>query len=78
MPAGPPGLNKVWTVTPYRYASDAETTDVEKIIRRLAQGEIGLVVFTATPQVERLFQVARGAGLEQQLAAALARTPLAP
>lgn len=68
---------KVWTVTPYRYASDAETADVEKFIPLLAEGEIGLVVFTATPQVERLFQVARDAGLEQQLSAGLARTPLA-
>lgn len=68
---------KVWTVTPYRYASDAETADVAKIIHRLAAGEIGLVVFTATPQVERLFQVAGESGLVQELAAALARTPLA-
>jgi uroporphyrinogen-III synthase len=68
---------KVWAITPYRYASDAETADVEKIIRSLANGEIGLVVFTATPQVERLFQVARETGLEEQLAVALRRTPLA-
>lgn len=67
----------VSAVTPYRYASDADTADVEGIIRRLAQGDIGLVVFTATPQVERLFQVAREAGLEEQLAVGLRRTPLA-
>jgi uroporphyrinogen-III synthase len=68
---------KVWAVTPYRYASDADAADVESIIRRLAEGNIGLVVFTATPQVERLFQVARETGLEEQLAVALQRTPLA-
>ena len=68
---------RVWSVTPYRYASDADTVDVENIIRRLARGEIGLVVFTATPQVERFFQVARNAGLEEQLTVALHSTPLA-
>jgi uroporphyrinogen-III synthase len=68
---------QVWPVTPYRYASDADTADVESIIRRLAKGDIGLVVFTATPQVERLFQVARDAGLEKDLAVALHCTPLA-
>jgi len=68
---------KVRCVTPYRYASDAETADVEQIIRRLAANEVGLVVFTATPQVERLFQVARETKLEDALAAALRRTPIA-
>ena len=64
-------------VTPYRYASDTETADVEKIIHLLADGRIGLVVFTATPQIERLFQVARNAGLAAQLSAGLSLTPLA-
>ncbi len=64
-------------VTPYRYASDAETGDVVRVIRLLADGGIGLVVFTATPQVERLLQVGQEAGLASELAAGLARTPLA-
>jgi uroporphyrinogen-III synthase len=66
-----------WPVTPYRYADDAQTVRVENMIRLLAEGAIGLVVFTATPQVERLFKVARQAGLEKELSVGLARTPLA-
>jgi uroporphyrinogen-III synthase len=68
---------KVECITPYRYACDTQTADVEEVIRRLAGDEFGLVVFTATPQVERLFQVAGEAGLGDALAAALRRTPIA-
>jgi uroporphyrinogen-III synthase len=67
----------VWPVTPYRYADDTQTASVTHIIRLLAGGDIGLIVFTATPQVDRLFQVAREAGLEKELSAGLSRTPLA-
>ncbi len=68
---------KAWPVTPYRYASDADTADVVKTIHRLADGDVDLVVFTATPQVERLLEVSRASGLETKLAAGLARTPIA-
>lgn len=64
-------------VTPYRYASEAQNEAVADVIQALAAGDIGLVVFTATPQVERLFQVARESGLESALQAGLARTPVA-
>lgn len=67
----------VFPVTPYRYASDAETGHVLDAIRALASGAIGLVAFTATPQVERLFQVAKTANLETALRAGLMRTPIA-
>jgi uroporphyrinogen-III synthase len=68
---------RVFPVTPYRYASDAETGQVLDIIRALAQGQIGLIAFTATPQIDRLFQVAKAANLETELRAGLARTPIA-
>jgi len=64
-------------VTPYRYVSEAQNEAVADVIRTLAAGDIGLVVFTATPQVERLFQVARQSGLEKELVAGLGRTPIA-
>jgi uroporphyrinogen-III synthase len=64
-------------VTPYRYASQAETGQVAEVIHMLAQGRIGLVAFTATPQIERLFAVARDNGLEKTLSEGLARTPVA-
>jgi uroporphyrinogen-III synthase len=68
---------KAWPIAPYRYASAAETADVAKIIRHLSEGHVGLVVFTATPQIDRLFQVAHETGLEKELSGGLARTPLA-
>ncbi len=68
---------KAWPVTPYRYASQAENAIVAGHIRALGEGKIDLVAFTATPQVDRLFQVAREAGLEKELSQGLARTPLA-
>jgi uroporphyrinogen-III synthase len=50
---------------------------VMDVIRMLAAGDFGLIVFTATPQIERLFQVARENGLEAELRAGLACTPIA-
>lgn len=68
---------EVFPVTPYRYTSGAETERVADAIRTLAAGRIGLIAFTASPQVERFFQVAREARLENALIAGLARTPVA-
>lgn len=65
------------TVTPYAYASDAETGDVQRAIAALKEGEIGLIAFTASPQIERLFEVAKQAGEEDALRRALAGTPIA-
>ena len=55
---------EVFPVTPYRYADQAEDAQVVEAIRALADGRIGMVAFTSSPQVERLFDVARAAGLE--------------
>src|SRR5665213_1410268 len=67
----------VSTVTPYRYASEAETGQVSEVIRALASGEIGMIAFTATPQLERLVKVAQECGLSGELSRGLARTPIA-
>jgi len=67
----------LWPVTPYRYASQAETETVADMIRKLADGGADLIVFTATPQVERLFEVVEKSGLRADLDAAFARTPVA-
>ena len=61
----------VFEVTPYRYASEAETSEVAGVIRKLAAGEIGMIAFTSSPQVERLVEVARQQKLEQELAQGL-------
>ena len=68
---------KVFPVTPYRYASDSESAQVVEAIRSLAAGTTGMVAFTSSAQIERLYAVAREFGLEQQLSQGLARTPIA-
>ena len=47
----------VFPVTPYRYADQADDAQVVEAIRALADGRIGMVAFTSSPQVERLFDV---------------------
>jgi len=64
-------------VTPYRYATQTESEDVEKIIRDIIAGRIGMLAFTATPQLVRLFAVAQDYKLEQALRGALAKIPIA-
>jgi uroporphyrinogen-III synthase len=68
---------KVFPVTPYRYASQAETDQVAEVIRMLAAGRIGMIAFTSSPQVERLVDVAREAGLEKELREAFGRVRIA-
>ena len=64
-------------VTPYRYATQTESEGVVQVIRELAAGRIGMVAFTSTPQLARLFAVAEEYKLERELRAALARIPIA-
>ncbi len=64
-------------VTPYAYASDADTAQVRGAIDALTDGRIGLVAFTATPQIERLFAVAKEASQTVALHEALRKTPIA-
>jgi uroporphyrinogen-III synthase len=68
---------EVFPVTPYRYATDAESALVASVIRDLAAGKIGMIAFTSSPQIERLFAVAREFSLEQALTDGLARTSIA-
>jgi len=68
---------ELFPVTPYRYASQADSTRVAEAIRGLAAGAIQMVVFTSSPQVERLVEVARESGLDGELAAGLARARIA-
>lgn len=64
-------------ILPYRYASNTETAKVEEAIRQLADGNIDVVAFTSTPQVQRLEDVARERGMIDLLTAGLARTRIA-
>ena len=67
----------VFTVTPYRYASQSDTAEVAKAINWIADGGIEMIAFTASSQVERLFAVARETGLEAKLRSGMTRVAVA-
>ncbi|MFO0841484.1 MAG: uroporphyrinogen-III synthase [Gemmataceae bacterium] len=64
-------------VMPYVFAPASDDERVVGLITRLAQGAIGVLVFTSTPQVERLWEVAQKRGLAAPLQQGLARTKVA-
>ena len=67
----------VRTVLPYIYAPAADGDRVANLIDHMADGRIDVLVFTSSPQVDRLYEVAKERGLEMKLAEALARTQVA-
>ncbi len=64
-------------VAPYRYADEAEDTQVRDLIRQLIAGDLDAICFTSTPQVTRLFSVARQMEQLPALQQALAATVVA-
>jgi uroporphyrinogen-III synthase len=64
-------------VLPYAYASAAEASRVLEIIDEMAAGQIDVIAFTSSPQVRRLFEVARTASREPVLQHGLALTRVA-
>jgi len=68
---------RVSTVAPYVYAGASADADVLALVERMGAGTVDAIAFTSKAQVERLFDVARKAGAEAALAAALARTRVA-
>jgi uroporphyrinogen-III synthase len=67
----------VRTVLPYVYAPAADVDRVVQLIMQLAQGQVDSIVFTSSPQVERLFEVAGQRGLEPTLRQGLQRSRVA-
>jgi len=65
------------TVLPYVYAAAAEDAKVVALIDSMARGEVEVIAFTSSPQVERLFEVAAATGREAVLHTALERTAIA-
>ena len=55
------------TVSPYIYASDAETEQVASFIQQLAENKFDLICFTSKAQYNRLEKVAKAYKLEKQL-----------
>jgi uroporphyrinogen-III synthase len=68
---------RVRPVMPYVYAPAADDDRVAELIGRLEQGAVDVLVFTSSPQVERVWEVARKRGLEDALKRGLGRTRVA-
>ncbi len=67
----------VRTVAPYVYASASDAAAVLALIDALDGARIDAIAFTSASQVDRLFQVANIARLEERLLGALARARVA-
>jgi uroporphyrinogen-III synthase len=65
------------TVMPYVFAPAADDGRVAELIARMADGGVDAVVFTSSPQVDRLWEVAAKVGREEALRQGLARTRVA-
>jgi uroporphyrinogen-III synthase len=63
----------VSTVAPYVYADQADDQAVRQLLTKMADGNVDVIAFTSTPQVERLFAV----GPPELVKAALERTQIA-
>jgi uroporphyrinogen-III synthase len=64
-------------VLSYIYAPGSSTERVRELIERMADGRIDVLVFTSSPQVDRLFEAAKESGMEQKLDAGLKRVQIA-
>ena len=67
----------VHAVQPYIYAPAADADRVANLIERMAQGTVDAIIFTSSPQVDRLFEVAGERGLEGALQLGFNRTRIA-
>lgn len=64
---------RVLTVAPYIYADQAADESVRELLEKMAAGQVDIIAFTSTPQVERLFAV----GPLELVKAALEKTEVA-
>jgi uroporphyrinogen-III synthase len=67
----------VRTVMPYVYAPATDDDRVADLIVRLAAGTVDVLLFTSSPQVDRLYEVAERRGLQETLKSGLTRTRIA-
>ncbi len=61
------------TVAPYIYASQAEDEVVRRLLERMADGQVNIIAFTSSAQVDRMFSV----GADDLVRRALAHTEVA-
>jgi uroporphyrinogen-III synthase len=64
-------------VQPYVYAPASDSDRVAELIEQMALGSVDAIVFTSSPQVDRLFEVAEQRDLEDTLRSGLIRTKVA-
>ena len=64
-------------VAPYVYADEIETSRVQTLIDDLLTNQLDAIAFTSTPQIRRLFSVAKSNAQEAELLAAMNRTCVA-
>jgi uroporphyrinogen-III synthase len=64
-------------VEPYVYAPAADADRVADLIERMASGALQMIVFTSSPQVDRLYEVAAEQGIEEMLKRGLERARIA-
>lgn len=67
----------VRTVLSYVYAPASDNDKVATLIERMAAGDVDAIVFTSSPQVDRLYEIAAERGLEEALRLGLTRTQVA-
>jgi uroporphyrinogen-III synthase len=68
---------KADAVQPYVYAPRADGDRVASLIRDMAAGKVDAIIFTSSPQVDRLYEVAAEQGLGEVLREGLAKTCVA-
>jgi uroporphyrinogen-III synthase len=68
---------QVSTVLPYVYAAASDAEQVADLLAKMAGGTVDVIVFTSSPQVDRLYEVAAERGLVGDLEAGLRRTRVA-
>jgi uroporphyrinogen-III synthase len=64
-------------IQPYIYAPRADADRIAGLIRDMAAGMIAAIIFTSSPQVDRLYEVAAEQGLSDALREGLANTCVA-
>ena len=67
----------VRTVLPYVYAPASDAGRVIELLHKMAAGEVDVVLFTSSPQADRLWEVADEQKLLQVLRDGLAKTKVA-
>ncbi|HKQ69114.1 MAG TPA: nitrite reductase small subunit NirD, partial [Polyangiaceae bacterium] len=65
------------TVAPYAYAPGCDDERVAQLIRHMSTGEVDIVAFTCSAQVDRVFAVAKSRKIEDSLRRGFRRTRVA-